>query len=84
MTYSSKYLGTRHRVVECAGFWVRNQANRPHRLWTTPWNELPFFRAGPQVVGPSCFRIEVLNCKHDCSIQMSLCLIGWELIGWVR
>jgi hypothetical protein len=71
-------------VVECAGFWVPNQANRSHRLRTTPWNEHSFLRAGPQAVGSPCFRIEVLNCNPGCSIQMSLCLVGWELGGWVR
>jgi hypothetical protein len=83
MTYSSKYLGTRHGVVECAGFRVWDQAKRPHRLRTSPWNGLPFFRTGPQAVGPSYFRREVLNCKHGCPIRMPSCLMGWELIGWV-
>jgi hypothetical protein len=48
MTYSSKYLGIHHRAVECVGFQIRNQANRPHRLRTTPWNGHPFFRTAPQ------------------------------------
>jgi hypothetical protein len=81
MTYISKYLGTRHRVVEYAGFRVRDQAKRPHKLRTSPWNELPFFRTDPQAVGPSCFRREVLNCKPGCSIRMPSCLMGWELFG---
>jgi hypothetical protein len=34
-------------VVECAGFRVWDQAKRPHRLRTTPWNGLPLFRAAP-------------------------------------
>jgi hypothetical protein len=68
-------------VVECAGFRVWDQAKRPHRLWTTPWNGLPFSRTGPQAVGPSYFRKEVLNCKPDCSIRMSLCLMERELFG---
>jgi hypothetical protein len=76
MTYSSKYYGTRHGVVECAGFWVRDQAKRPHRLRTTLWNGLPLFRAGPQAVGPSCFHREVLNCNPGYSIRMSSCLMG--------
>jgi hypothetical protein len=63
---------------------VRDQAKRPHRLWTTPWNELLFFRTGPQAIGPSCFHREVLNCNPGCSIRMSSCLMGWELFGWVR
>jgi hypothetical protein len=49
-----------------------------------PWNRLPFFRTGPQAVDLSCFRREVLNCKPGCSIRMSLCLMEWELFGWVR
>jgi hypothetical protein len=44
-------------VVECAGFQVRKQAKRPHRLRTTPWNGVPFSGAGPQAVGPPNFRI---------------------------
>jgi hypothetical protein len=68
-------------VVECAGFRVWDQAKRPHRLRTTPWNGLPFSRTGPQAVGPSYFRKEVLNCKPDCSIRMSLCLMERELFG---
>jgi hypothetical protein len=51
-------LGTRHGVVECAGFRVRNQAKRPHRLRTTPWNGIPFSGPGSQVVGPPNFHIE--------------------------
>jgi hypothetical protein len=38
-------------------------------LLTTPWNGIPFSRAGSQAVGPSCFRGEVLNCKPGCSIR---------------
>jgi hypothetical protein len=71
-------------VAECADFWVRDQAKRPHRLWATLWNKLPFFRTGAQAVGPSYFRKEVLNCKPGYSIQMSLCLMERELFGWVR
>jgi hypothetical protein len=70
-------------VVECAGFRVWDQANRPHRLRTTPWNGLLFFRTDPQDVGPSCFRREVLNCKPSYSIRMPSYLMGWELFGWV-
>jgi hypothetical protein len=66
-------LGTRHGVVECAGFRVRNQAKRRHRLWTTPWNGVPFSRAGSQAIGPPNFRIGALNCKPGCSIRMSSC-----------
>jgi hypothetical protein len=44
-------------VVECAGFWVWNQAKRPHRLRTTPWNGVPFSGASSQAVGPPNFRI---------------------------
>jgi hypothetical protein len=84
MTYSSKYWGSCHGVVECAGFRVRNQAKQPHRLRTTPWNGLLFSRTGSQAVGPSCFRKEILNCKPGCSIWMSLCLMERELFGWVR
>jgi hypothetical protein len=43
--------------VECAGFRVWNQAKRPHRLRTTPWNGVPFSGAGSQAVGPPSFRI---------------------------
>jgi hypothetical protein len=34
--------------------WVWNQANRPHRLRTTPWNGLLFFRTGPQAFSYFC------------------------------
>jgi hypothetical protein len=51
-TYSSKYLGIHHGAVECAGFRIRNQANWPHRLRTTPWNGHPFFRTGPPRLFP--------------------------------
>jgi hypothetical protein len=53
--------------MECAGFRVRNQANRPHRLWTTPWNRHPFFRTGPHAF--SCF------CKVLLSIIYKAVLI---------
>jgi hypothetical protein len=75
---------TRHGVVECVGFRVRNQAKRPHRLRTTPWNGVPFSRVGSQAVEPSCFRRVVLNCNPGSSIRMSLCLMERELFGWVK
>jgi hypothetical protein len=56
--YSFKYLDIRHGVVECAGFWVWDQANRPHRLRTTLWNGHPFFRTGPQAF--SCKVIDII------------------------
>jgi hypothetical protein len=36
---------------------VRDQAERLHGLRTTPWNEIPFSRAGSQAIGPPNFRI---------------------------
>jgi hypothetical protein len=47
-------------VVECAGFWVRNQANRPHRLRTILWNGHPFFRTGPQAFPCFCKEINIV------------------------
>jgi hypothetical protein len=70
-------------VVECAGFRVRNQAKWPHRLRTTPWNGVPFSRAGSEAVGPPNFRIGgpklqawLLNSDVVMSVQMETVRVG--------
>jgi hypothetical protein len=71
-------------VVECAGFRVWNQAKRPHRLWTTPWNGVPFSGVGFQVVGPPNFRIggpKLLAWLLNSDVVMS---DRWKPYGWVR
>jgi hypothetical protein len=71
-------------VVECAGFWVRNQAKRPHRLRTTSWNGVPFSGAGSQAVGPPNFCIggpKLLAWLLNLGVVMS---DRWKPYGWVR
>jgi hypothetical protein len=70
-------------VVEYAGFRVWNQAKRPHRLWTSPWNGVPFSRAGSQAVGPPNFCIGgpklqawLLNSDVVTSGQMGTVWVG--------
>jgi hypothetical protein len=70
-------------VVESAGFQVRNQAKRSHRLRTTPWNWVPFSRAGSQAIGPPNFCIGgpklqawLLNSDVVMSVQMGTVRVG--------
>jgi hypothetical protein len=50
---------------------VRDQAERLHGLWTTPWNGVPFFRAGSRLSDLPTFVSGALDCEPDCSIQTS-------------
>jgi hypothetical protein len=77
-------LGTRHGTVECAGFRVRNQAKRPHRLRTTPWNGVPFSEAGSQAVGPPNFRIRGPKLQAWLLNSDVVVLDRWKPHGWVR
>jgi hypothetical protein len=58
--------------MECTGFRVRNRANRPHRLQTTPWNGHPFFRTGPQAF--SCFCKVLLSIIYKAVFNTYLCI----------
>jgi hypothetical protein len=63
---------------------VRDQAERLHGLRTTPWNGVPFSRAGPQAVRPPNFRIRGPKLQAwllNSDVVMS---DRWELYGWVR
>jgi hypothetical protein len=71
-------------VVEYAGFRVQNQAKRPHRLRTTPWNEVLFSGAGSQAVEPPNFCIGgpklqawLLNSDVVMSVQMGTVRVGY-------
>jgi hypothetical protein len=70
-------------VVECASFRVRNQAKRPHRIRTTPWNGVLFSGASSQAVGPLNFHTGgpklqawLLNSDVVMSVQMGTVRVG--------
>jgi hypothetical protein len=63
---------------------VRDQAERLHGLRTTPWNAIPYSRAGPQDVGPPNFRIRGPKLQAWLLNSDAVMSDRWKPYGWVR